>query len=111
MDSIENAIAEKRQSDKELWGVRPVIWGLRMLGADARRMVECLTPGERREASDFLGIDLPAISGGDNEAQCLDALVAERRKAITHTREKKSVLEKNLGFLQDTLQLSGLETI
>lgn len=70
----------------------------------------CLTPGERREASDFLGMDLPAASGGGNEAQCLDARVAERRKAITHTRGKKSVLEKNLGFLQDTLQLSGLET-
>ncbi len=110
MNSIENATAGKRQNDKELWGVRPVIWGLRMLGTDARRMVECLTPGERREASDFLGMDLPATSEGDNEARCLDALVAERRKAINDTRGKQSVLEKNLGFLQDTLQLSELET-
>jgi len=81
-----------------------------MLGADAHRMVECLTPSERREATDFLGIDLPAISEGDSETQRLDALVAERRKAINHTRGKKSVLEKNLGFLQETLQLSELET-
>jgi SpoVK/Ycf46/Vps4 family AAA+-type ATPase len=109
MDPIKKVIAEKRQSDRELWGVRPVIWGLRMLGADARRMVECLTPGERREASDFLGIDLPAISEGGSDAQGLDALVAERQKAINRKRGKKSVLDKNLGLLRDTLQLSELE--
>lgn len=110
MDSIKPVTVKRRLADEELWGVRPVIWGLRMLGADARRMIECLTPGERREASDFLGIDLPAASEGDNETQPFNALVAERRKAINRKSGKKSVLEKNLGLLQATLQLSELET-
>jgi SpoVK/Ycf46/Vps4 family AAA+-type ATPase len=105
-----SAIADKRLSDEDLWGTRPVAWGLRMLGASPRHMVESFTAGERREASEFLGVELPATFEEDDEAQRLDASVAKRRESIGSRTGSDSVLDRNLGLLQEALHLSRLET-
>lgn len=95
-------------TDAELWGARPVLWGLRMLGIDPHRMAEDLTGSERREACDFLGIEL---AGADNSAtwECLRTAVYARQHELGNDKAANSRLFENLGLLQDTLGLTDIE--
>jgi hypothetical protein len=95
-------------TDAELWGARPVLWGLRMLGIEPHRMAQDLTGSERREACDFLDIEL---AGADKSAawERLRAAVYARQHELGDDKAANSRLFDNLGLLQDTLGLTDIE--
>lgn len=95
-------------TDAQLWGARPVRWGLRILGLDPHRMSEDLTGSECREACDFLGIELAGADKPDAWDR-LRAAVSTRQHQLDNSRVTDSRLFGNLQLMQHTLGLTDIE--
>lgn len=100
--------ADVPASNEQLWGVRPVRWGLRMLMPDPARLARCLTPAEVMEASDFLGVDLVVDGDASESVQRLNKTVAERQRQIESAIGLEPVLYANLRLLRGALGLNDV---
>jgi SpoVK/Ycf46/Vps4 family AAA+-type ATPase len=104
--------ADARITNEQLWGLRPVRWGLRMFGTNGNSLAENLALGisskERREVLDFLGLNVPA-GDADKLAERLLEAVAERTQVIADAQDGDCVLYRNLDHLQRAFGLSDVD--
>ena len=101
--------ANESLSDEQLWGSRPVLWGLRMLESDALAMIESLSAGERREVADFLGFELPADVENKESVARFTSEATERRRIVSACLETNAILRMNLHGLQCALDLDEVD--
>lgn len=92
----------------EPWGVRPLVWGLRMLGDAPGFALGAYEPNDRYAIARFLGIPPPVGTLDDAAAARLDRLLAVRRREL-HRAACASVLDDNLALLRTALGLNATE--
>lgn len=92
-----------------LWGMRPVHWGLRMVGADPELTIASLPPTSYCEVARFLGLVLPATGESDEPAKALAMAIRQGRAERPVDPEGPSTLCDNLALLRDSLDLDQVE--
>lgn len=100
---------EGKLTDAELWGCRPVQWGIRMLGSEPGLILQCLSPDELWEAADFLGIRLPPGELDRAAVAAIEEALRARARELECAGGTVSVLDRNLGYIRDALHLDSVE--
>lgn len=109
MEPTPVSCANESPTDAQLWGLRPVLWGLRMLESDALAMIESLSSGERREASEFLGFELPGDVKNQEAVTRFTSEAAERRQVVSPGVDTDAILGANIRGLQGALGLDEVD--
>lgn len=97
-------------SNEQLWGLRPVRWGLQMIPRDGTDMVVTtrVRPSAQDEVWDFLGM---SVADGDRRefADRVQAALAARERDVTKAPNRDGLVYANLRHLQSTFDLSDLD--
>lgn len=96
-------------ADSELWGNRPVEWGLRMFELQGHALAASLSLPHVCTIATFLGLNLPVSFRGD-EASNLMMLALKRRSASEGTSPARvPPLWRNLRHLRQSFGLNAIE--
>lgn len=100
----------KSHTNEQVWGIRPVHWGLRMFGdvegGIAERLAENFLVAERREVVEFL--DLQLLAGPESLPTRLTDAARSRTRSLDGLVDD-CVLYHNLELMQRAFGLSDLE--
>lgn len=101
--------AATNDDDSNLWGDRPVKWGLRMLMLRGRPLALSLSQPVAWDVASFLGLDLPEQLKLDELPDAILAAVTRKGKQRPTRPVRKALLWRNLQHLKRSFGLNSTE--
>ncbi|MGB5852991.1 MAG: AAA family ATPase [Rhodanobacter sp.] len=95
--------------DSNLWGDRPVKWGLRMLTLRGRPLALSLSPPVAWGVADFLGLDLPEQVKLEDLPDAIMPAVASKGEQPPPKAPRQAQLWRNLRLLKRSFGLNATE--